>query len=124
MKTTNLQVVLRDGRQLAAVWVSFSDAFGVDCFYRCTHLPPNNPIDRVSPWLLVDREGLANLVLDCARCNGSKSGSPAPAAKILDRDLTSDRVILENTTTGSSSARRQLFRYRAKPRGARPPPWG
>ena len=33
------------------------------------------PIDHVLPWSLVGIDGLANLVLACARCNGDKSGA-------------------------------------------------
>ena len=55
---------------------------------------PNNPIDHVLPWSLVGIDGLANLVLACARCNGDKSGA-LPAVAIVDRVLERERDVLE-----------------------------
>ena len=72
----------------------FKDAFGPHCFYCGTHLPANNPIDHVLPWSLVGIDGLANLVLACARCNGDKSGA-LPAVSIVDRVLMRDGDVLE-----------------------------
>ena len=77
----------RDARRaLAVVREPFKEAFGPHCFYCGTHLPANNPIDHVLPWSLVGIDGLANLVLACARCNGDKSGA-LPAVTIVDRVL-------------------------------------
>lgn len=83
----------------AAVREPFKDAFGPHCFYCRTHLPANNPIDHVLPWSLVGIDGLANLVLACARCNGDKSGA-LPALNLIDRALDDDRAIsLEQIAT-------------------------
>ena len=84
----------RERTALSAVREPFTDAFGPHCFYCGTHLPPNNPIDHVLPWSLVGIDGLANLVLACARCNGDKSGA-LPAVKIVDRVLQRERDVLE-----------------------------
>src|SRR5215208_3276889 len=70
------------------------DAFGPHCFYCRTHLPANNPIDHVLPWSLVGIDGLSNMVLACARCNGDKSGA-LPAVGIVDQVLQRDRAVLE-----------------------------
>lgn len=84
----------RERTALAAVRAPFKDAFGPHCFYCGIHLPVNNPIDHVLPWSLVGIDGLANLVLACARCNGDKSGA-LPAVPIVDRVLRRDRNMLE-----------------------------
>jgi hypothetical protein len=57
----------RERTALAAVRQPFKEAFGPHCFYCGAHLPTNNPIDHVLPWSLVGIDGLANLVLACAR---------------------------------------------------------
>lgn len=79
---------------LSIVREPLKEAFGPHCFYCGTHLPPNNPIDHVLPWSLVGIDGLANLVLACARCNGDKSGA-LPAISIVDRVLDRDQQLLE-----------------------------
>ncbi len=84
----------RERTDLAAVREPFKEAFGSHCFYCGTHLPVNNPVDHVLPWSLVGIDGLANLVLACARCNGDKSGA-LPAIAIVDRVLGRDRKVLE-----------------------------
>ncbi|MGO9225778.1 MAG: HNH endonuclease [Mycobacterium sp.] len=84
----------RERTALAAVREPFKDAFGPHCFYCGSHLPVNNPVDHVLPWSLVGIDGLANLVLACARCNGDKSGA-LPALSIVDRVLNRDRDVLE-----------------------------
>jgi 5-methylcytosine-specific restriction endonuclease McrA len=84
----------RERTALVAVREPFKDAFGPHCFYCGTHLPANNPVDHVLPWSLVGINGLANLVLACARCNGDKSGA-LPAIGIVDHVLDRDRDILE-----------------------------
>lgn len=84
----------RERTVLAAVRGPFKEAFGPHCFYCGTHLPGNSPIDHVLPWSLVGIDGLANLVLACARCNGDKSGA-LPAVQIVDRVLRRDRNVLE-----------------------------
>ncbi|MGO9385927.1 MAG: HNH endonuclease [Mycobacterium sp.] len=84
----------RERTALAAVRGPLKEAFGPHCFYCGTHLAINNPIDHVLPWSLVGIDGLANLVLACARCNGDKSGA-LPAVAIVDRVLDRDRNVLE-----------------------------
>lgn len=84
----------RERTALAAVREPFKDAFGPHCFYCRAHLPANNPIDHVLPWSLVGIDGLSNLVLACAKCNGDKSGA-LPAVRLVDQVLQRDRQILE-----------------------------
>ena len=84
----------RERTALAVVRAPFKEAFGRHCFYCGTHLPANNPIDHVLPWSLVGIDGLSNLVLACARCNGDKSGA-LPAVTIVDRVLQRGRQVLE-----------------------------
>jgi hypothetical protein len=84
----------REPTALAAVREPFKDVFGPHCFYCGTHLPNNNPIDHVLPWSIVGIDGLSNLVLACARCNGDKSGA-LPAVPIVDRVLQRERHVLE-----------------------------
>jgi HNH endonuclease len=84
----------RERAALTAVREPFKEAFGPHCFYCGTHLAANNPIDHVLPWSLVGIDGLSNLVLACARCNGDKSGA-LPAVMIVDRVLERDREVLE-----------------------------
>lgn len=84
----------RERAALSAVREPFKDAFGPHCFYCGSHLPANNPIDHVLPWSLVGIDGLSNLVLACARCNGDKSGA-LPAVVLVDRVLQRDRMVLE-----------------------------
>lgn len=79
---------------LAAVRGPFKDAFGPHCFYCRARLPADNPIDHVLPWSLVGIDGLANLVLACARCNTDKRHA-LPAVDIVDRVLGRDRDSLE-----------------------------
>lgn len=84
----------RERTALAAVREPFKEAFGPHCFYCGTHLPADNPIDHVLPWSLVGIDGLANLVLACARCNSDKGGA-LPAVAIVDRVLGRDVAVLE-----------------------------
>ena len=84
----------RERTALAAVRDPFKEAFGAHCFYCGTHLRPDNPVDHVLPWSVVGIDGLANLVLSCARCNGDKRNS-LPAVDIVDRVLDRDRRALE-----------------------------
>ena len=85
----------RERTALNLVREPFKDAFGPHCFYCGMRLPANNPIDHVLPWSLVGIDGLANLVLACARCNGDKSGA-LPAIGIMDRVLDRDQQVLED----------------------------
>ena len=84
----------RERTALATVREPLKDAFGPHCFYCGAHLPAGNPVDHVLPWSLVGIDGLANLVLACARCNGDKSRA-LPAVAIIDRVLDRDRAVLE-----------------------------
>jgi hypothetical protein len=84
----------RERTALAAVRKPFKEAFGPHCFYCRSHLPANNPIDHVLPWSLVGIDGLSNLVLACARCNGDKGGA-MPAVRLVDQVLQRDRQVLE-----------------------------
>lgn len=88
----------RERTALAAVREPFKDVFGPHCFYCNVHPPANNPIDHVLPWSRVGIDGLANLVLACARCNTDKSGA-LPAVALVDRVLDRDRVVLEQIAT-------------------------
>lgn len=88
----------RERSALAIVRGPLKDVFGAHCFYCRTHLPTDNPIDHVLPWSLVGIDGLANLVLACARCNGDKSGA-LPALPLVDRVLGRDRNVLEQIAT-------------------------
>jgi hypothetical protein len=84
----------RERIDLAAIREPFKQAYGPHCFYCGMHLPVNNPVDHVLPWSLVGIDGLANLVLACARCNGDKSNA-LPAVSIVERVLDRDREVLE-----------------------------
>lgn len=88
----------RERTALAAVRGPFKDAFGPHCFYCDTHLPGDNPVDHVLPWSLVGIDGLANLVLACARCNTDKRHA-LPAVGIVDRVLDRDAALLEQIAT-------------------------
>ena len=89
----------RDRTVLKAVRGPFKDAFGPHCFYCNSHLPADNPIDHVLPWSLVGIDGLANLVLACAKCNGDKRHA-LPAVGLVDRALMRDRTLLEEVAAG------------------------
>jgi hypothetical protein len=84
----------RDRTALGPAREALREAFGPHCFYCRTHLASGNPVDHVLPWSLVGIDGLANLVLACAKCNGDK-GSALPAVGIFDRVLERDRDVLE-----------------------------
>lgn len=73
---------------------AFTKLYGPHCFYCRAHLPAGNPVDHVLPWSQVGIDGLANLVLACARCNGDKS-SALPAVTIVDRVLKRNQQELE-----------------------------
>lgn len=84
----------RDRIALTRVREAFKGSFGPHCFYCGTHLPADNPVDHVLPWSLLGIDGLANLVLACAKCNGDKGGA-IPAVEIVDEVLDRDRGVLE-----------------------------
>jgi 5-methylcytosine-specific restriction endonuclease McrA len=84
----------RERTALTAVRGPFREAYGPHCFYCGAHLPTNNPVDHVLPWSLVGIDGLANLVLACARCNSDKAAA-LPAIAIVNRVLERDRRVLE-----------------------------
>jgi hypothetical protein len=84
----------RERIPLTPVREAFRKAFGPQCFYCQAHLSADTPVDHVLPWSIVGLDGLANLVLACARCTGNK-GSALPAVAIVDRVLKCDHVVLE-----------------------------
>ncbi|WP_447709551.1 HNH endonuclease [Mycobacterium sp. C31M] len=84
----------RDRTALAAVRGPLKDVFGPRCFYCEGQLPVDNPIDHVLPWSLVGIDGLANLVLACARCNSDKRHA-LPALGLVDRVLGRDQNKLQ-----------------------------
>lgn len=88
----------RERTALTIVRDSLKEVFGAHCFYCRAHLPADNPIDHVLPWSLVGIDGLANLVLACARCNGDKGGA-LPAVHLMDRVLERDPNTLEQIAT-------------------------
>lgn len=117
----------RERTALVIVREPFKEAFGPHCFYCGAHLLVDNPVDHVLPWSLVGIDGLANLVLACARCNGDKSGA-LPAIAIVDRMLERDRDVLEQIASAIQwptqhdrvvSAARGI--YRGQPAGV--PTW-
>ncbi len=101
---------------LTAVREPFKDAFGPHCFYCGAHLPANNPIDHVLPWSLVGIDGLANLVLACARCNGDKSGA-LPAVTIVEKVLADNRLSVLEEIAASLQWPTQRERVVAAARG-------
>lgn len=118
----------RERIAMAPVRSAFTEAFGPHCFYCGVHLPAGNPVDHVLPWSLVGIDGLANLVLACAKCNGDKSGA-LPAVEIVDRVLDRDRDALEEIASAIQwptqrdrvvAAARGIFR--GQPEGV--PTWG
>lgn len=117
----------RERTALSAVREPFKAAFGPHCFYCDVRLPADNPIDHVLPWSMVGIDGLSNLVLACARCNGDKGGA-LPAVELVDRVLHRDRQVLEEIASDLQwptqhdrviSAARGL--YRGQPAGV--PTW-
>lgn len=118
----------RERIALAAVREPYKNAFGPHCFYCNTHLPSGNPIDHVLPWSLAGIDGLANLVLACARCNTDKS-SALPTPLIIDQALADDRVtvleeiaaVLQWPTQSDRVAAAARGIYRAQPAGV--PTW-
>ncbi len=84
----------RERIAMTPVRAAFTEVFGAHCFYCDVHLQAGNPVDHVLPWSLVGIDGLANLVLACAKCNGDKS-SALPAIEIVDRVLERDQAVLE-----------------------------
>ncbi len=88
----------RERTALAAVREPFREAFGPYCFYCDVPLAVSSPIDHVLPWSMVGIDGLANLVLACARCNGDKGGA-MPAVPIIDRVLGRDLAVLEQVSS-------------------------
>jgi hypothetical protein len=84
----------RERVALDSVRQPFKEAFGPYCFYCGSLLPSNNPIDHVLPWSLVGIDGLSNLVLACARCNGDKSRA-LPSVRIVKHVLQRERDVLD-----------------------------
>ena len=84
----------RERISLAAAREGLKGAFGPRCFYCAARLPADNPVDHVLPWSRVGLDGLANLVLACAGCNGSKLHA-LPALELVDAALSRPRTTLE-----------------------------
>lgn len=84
----------RERVSLEAVKQPFREAFGPYCFYCNARLSPGHPVDHVLPWSMVGIDGLANLVLACARCNGDKGGA-LPAVPLVDQVLDRDEHLLD-----------------------------
>lgn len=84
----------RDRVSLAPARAAFKEAFGPTCFYCGARLAADNPVDHVLPRSRIGIDGLANLVLACGRCNGSKLHA-LPAVDLVDRALARDRLVLE-----------------------------
>jgi hypothetical protein len=84
----------RERISLATARKGLKEAFGPRCFYCSAILPPDNPVDHVLPWSRVGLDGLANLVLACASCNGSKLHA-LPALEFVDAALSRPRAALE-----------------------------
>ena len=83
----------RERIAMTPVRTAFVEAFGPHCFYCGKHVPTGSPVDHVLPWSLVGIDGLANLVLACANCNGDKRAA-LPAVEIVDRVLERDQRVL------------------------------
>lgn len=79
---------------LSVVRAPLKDAFGPRCFYCNRELGRSSPVDHVLPWSVLGIDGLANLVLACARCNTDKRHS-LPSVEIIDHVLGRDRQVLE-----------------------------
>jgi HNH endonuclease len=84
----------RERLSLAPARSALKEAFGPACFYCDAPLPADNTVDHVLPWSRLGIDGLANLVLACARCNNSKLHS-LPAVAHVDRVLARDKSTLE-----------------------------
>lgn len=68
---------------------------GRDCFYCGHRIAGNGQVDHFLPWARVPFNGLANLVLADARCNGSKSDHLA-SIEHRERWSARDRYALES----------------------------
>ncbi|MBY9076049.1 HNH endonuclease [Nocardioides sp. WL0053] len=84
----------RDRTALAPARSALKEAFGARCFYCEVPLAANNPVDHVLPWSRLGIDGLANLVLACGRCNGSKLHA-LPSVELMDRALSREPAVLE-----------------------------
>ena len=67
---------------------------GGSCFYCGSAVGPSAQVDHFLPWSRVPFDGLANLVLADARCNGAKSDSLA-SSSLRQRWSLRDRASLE-----------------------------
>jgi hypothetical protein len=114
----------RDRIAMGPVRNALKETFGATCFYCQRRLPIDNPVDHVLPWSILGINGLANLVLSCAGCNGDKRHS-LPAPSIVDQVLARDRNMLEGIAATLEwpteyervvAAARGI--YRSQPRGS------
>jgi hypothetical protein len=112
---------------LESVRVGLSDVFGASCFYCHAPIGRTGQVDHVLPWSRVGIDGLANLVLACARCNSDKKDA-LPATALVTQTLERDGSVLGELATSlqwplQANRTRRAARglYRAEPVGA--PTW-
>lgn len=79
---------------LAVPRTALAEAFGLKCFYCGRPLTDQAQVDHILPWSKVAIDGLANLVLACARCNLSKSDR-LPSPTHVQRALARGRPLLD-----------------------------
>lgn len=114
----------RSRMSLEPARVALLEAFGPHCFYCGTAVESHSHVDHVLPWSRVGIDGLANLVVACARCNGDKTNAlPAPAwvSAALDRpqrelDALAATINWPVQWNRTRNAARGL--YRAEPTGS------
>jgi 5-methylcytosine-specific restriction endonuclease McrA len=84
----------RDRVSLAPARAALMDAFGARCFYCDVSVGSSAPVDHVLAWSRVGLDGLSNLVVACARCNGDKSEA-LPGLELVSRALARDPGLLD-----------------------------
>ena len=84
----------RDRVSLRAARAALLDTFGAACFYCGREVTASAPVDHVLPWSRTGIDGLANLVVACARCNGDKSET-LPIMDLVSAVLDRDPEVLE-----------------------------
>jgi hypothetical protein len=113
----------RDRISLDRARGALADAFGASCFYCQAPVARSAPVDHVLPWSRAGLDGLANLVLACARCNGDKSET-LPALPLVSAAVNRDPAVMEGLAAEISwptqRARTMAVAnglYRAQPEG-------
>lgn len=84
----------RDRISLDRARKALADTFGASCFYCQAPVGRSAPVDHVLPWSRVGLDGLANLVLACARCNSDKSET-LPVLPLVAAAVHRDAVVME-----------------------------